>query len=62
MTGKEVLLRALSGQTTTRPAWLPYVGVHGASLIDVTAKEYLQSADLIVQGLTKANELYQPVL
>ena len=60
MTGKEVLLRALSGQTTTRPAWLPYVSVHGASLIDVTAKEYLQSADLIVQGLTKANELYQP--
>jgi hypothetical protein len=54
MTGKELLLRALAGQSTPRPAWLPYVGVHGASLIGATAEAYLQSADLIVDGLNKA--------
>lgn len=60
MTGKELLLCALRGQPTPRPAWLPYVGVHGGKLIGVSAQDYLQSADLIVQGLTKAKELYQP--
>lgn len=60
MTGKELLLKALSGQSTPRPAWLPYVGIHGASLVGVSSEQYLQSADLIVQGLTKAKELYQP--
>ena len=60
MTGKELLLRALNGEQTLRPAWLPYVGVHGASLVGVTAEEYLKSANLIVDGLSKAKELYQP--
>lgn len=60
MTGKDLLLCALSGQSTPRPAWLPYVGVHGGSLIGATAEQYLQSADLIVAGLIKAKDLYQP--
>ncbi len=60
MTGKELLLRALAGEQTPRPAWLPYVGVHGASLVGRTAEEYLKSANLIVAGLSKAKERYQP--
>jgi len=60
MTGKQVLLSALQGKPTERPAWLPYVGVHGGSLIGATADQYLQSADLIVQGLTEAQRRYQP--
>jgi MtaA/CmuA family methyltransferase len=60
MTGKELLLRALKGEKTERPAWLPYVGCHGGQLVGATAEQYLQSADLIVEGLSKARELYKP--
>jgi MtaA/CmuA family methyltransferase len=60
MTGKELLLSAIRGEETPRPAWLPFVGCHGGKLIDKTATEYLQSADLMVEGLKKANELYRP--
>jgi MtaA/CmuA family methyltransferase len=57
---KELLLKSLRNEATPRPAWLPFVGVHGAKMIGVTADKYLQSADLIVQGLRKAHERYRP--
>ncbi|QQE12026.1 uroporphyrinogen decarboxylase family protein [Planctomycetota bacterium] len=60
MTGKEILMCALRGEATPRPAWLPYVGVHGGKLVDAPADKYLQSSDLIVKGLLRANELYRP--
>jgi len=60
MNGKELLLSALAGEETSRPAWLPFVGCHGGFLIGETATEYLQSADLLVKGLKKSKELYQP--
>ncbi len=60
MTGKELIIKAVKGEETPRPAWLPFVGCHGGKLIDKTASEYLQSANLIVEGLKKANELYRP--
>ncbi len=60
MNGKEILLAALSGNETPRPAWVPFVGVHGGSLLNVSATEYLQSSDLIVEGLRKAHDLYRP--
>lgn len=60
MTGKDLLFKAIRGEETSRPAWVPFVGCHGGSLIGETATAYLQSADLIVKGLKKANELYKP--
>ena len=60
MNGKELLLQAVQGKETTRPAWLPFVGCHGGFLIGKTATEYLQSAELIVEGLKKAKSLYKP--
>ena len=60
MNGKELLLSALRGEETSRPAWVPFVGCHGGFLINKTATEYLQSAELMVEGLKKANELYKP--
>ncbi len=60
MTGKQILLDAISGKDTERPAWLPFVGCHGGFLIGKTATEYLQSAELIVEGLRKAKSLYKP--
>ena len=60
MTGKQILLDAIAGKETERPAWLPFVGCHGGFLIGKTATEYLQSADLLVEGLKKAKSLYNP--
>ena len=60
MTGKEILLAAMRNEQTPRPAWLPFVGVHGGKLIGKNATEYLQSADCVVEGLVKAWELYKP--
>ena len=60
MTGKELLLKALKGEETSRPAWVPFVGAHGGHLIGKTATEFLTSADLLVEGLKKAKELYKP--
>jgi len=60
MTGRELLLRAVRGEVTPRPAWLPFVGCHGGKLIGRSAAEYLRSADLLVEGLKKAHQLYRP--
>lgn len=60
MTPRELLLGALRNEKTTRPAWVPFVGVHGGALIGKSATAYLKSADYIVAGLKKAAELYRP--
>lgn len=60
MTGRDIVLAAVRNQKTPRPAWLPFVGCHGGHLIGRTAAEYLQSKDLILQGLTTAVGLYRP--
>jgi len=60
MTGKQILMKAMRNEVTPRPAWVPFVGVHGGHLVGVKASEYLQSADLIVKGLTAALERYRP--
>ncbi len=60
MTGKQLLLDAIRGKKTERPAWLPFVGCHGGFLIGKSATEYLQSAELVVAGLKKAKSLYDP--
>ena len=60
MTGKQILLDAIAGKETSRPAWVPFVGCHGGFLIGKTATEFLKSADLVVEGLKKAKSLYKP--
>lgn len=60
MTGKEILFEALRNGLTPRPAWVPFVGVHGGHLTGVKASDYLRSADLIVGGLTEAVRRYRP--
>jgi len=60
MTSKELILAALRLEETSRPPWLPYVGVHGAKLLGMTATEYLMSAQHICQGLQKAIDVYRP--
>lgn len=60
MNGRDLLLSALKREKTPRAPWLPFIGVHGGAIIGATAKDYLQSSDLLVKGLLKAQELYQP--
>ncbi len=59
-TGRDILLEAVRNETTSRPAWVPFVGSHGAHLLGVTAAEYLRSSELLVRGLKKACESYRP--
>jgi len=56
---KEILFKALENKETSRPPWVPFVGCHGGSLIDVDAEEYLKDEDLIIEGVSKAVELYE---
>ncbi|MCD6323303.1 MAG: uroporphyrinogen decarboxylase family protein [Clostridiales bacterium] len=58
-TGKELVISAIRLETTERVPWVPFVGCHGGSLIDVGADEYLKDADLIVKGQVKAAKLYE---
>ncbi len=60
LSGKDLLLKALRNEETPRPAWVPFVGVHGAKMIGIPADEYLQSADRIVHGVCEAQRRYRP--
>lgn len=60
MSPKQILFDALQGKPTARPAWVPFVGVHGGQLTGKRADEYLQSTEAIVAGLSQAVELYHP--
>jgi MtaA/CmuA family methyltransferase len=58
--GKELVLHALKGGQTPVIPWVPFVGVHGGFLIGCNATDYLHSTELMVEGISKAVELYQP--
>ena len=60
MKGKELILKAFRLEEVERIPWVPFVGIHGAKLIDVPGDKYLQSSELISQGAAKAVELYKP--
>lgn len=60
MTGKELVERAFRLEEIERVPWVPFVGCHGGKLINVRASDYLKSSELIIKGLEKAIELYNP--
>lgn len=60
MNGKQILLDALQSKPVERTPWVPFVGVHGGSLVGVNATEYLKNPDPIVEGLKAAAERYRP--
>lgn len=59
MTGKELVLAAMSMQPTPRTPWVPFVGSHGGLLVGATADKYLQSSELMTKGILTACERYQ---
>lgn len=58
--GKQLIFDALTGKTTERAPWLPFVGCHGGALIGKSAEEYLKSGELIAQGVREAIRQYRP--
>lgn len=60
MKGIELIKQVFRLEEVSRIPWVPFVGVHGASLIGVNATDYLQSADHIFNAADKAIELYRP--
>lgn len=60
MTGKQLVLNAIEGKKVERIPWVPFAGVHSASLIGETATSYLKSSDLMVKGLEEAIKRYRP--
>ncbi|MGM0411123.1 MAG: uroporphyrinogen decarboxylase family protein [Bacillota bacterium] len=60
MKPKEILFNTIEGNKSERIPWVPFVGCHGGKLLGVEAEDYLKDVDLIVEGVTKAIELYEP--
>ena len=60
MTGKERIKQAFACEPVDRVPWVPFVGCHAGALLGVSARDYLVSDKLIVDGISKAIELYQP--
>ena len=60
MHGKELIKKAIKREQVDRIPWLPFVGVHAAKLLGIGAEEYLKSSEHIVNGVTKAINLYNP--
>jgi uroporphyrinogen decarboxylase len=58
--GLKLLKKAFNLEEVERVPWVPFVGVHGGELIGVDADTYLKSSDNIVEGISKAIELYKP--
>ena len=57
---KELLFATLNHEETERAPWVPFAGVHAASLIGVTAKDVLTDGDLLFKSLMEVNRLYKP--
>lgn len=60
MNSKKLVLDAIYNKEVERTPWVPFIGCHAAKLIGVTAEEYFKSSESIVNGVTKACELYKP--
>lgn len=60
MKGLELIRAAMALNQIDRAPWVPFVGVHGAQLAGTDATAYLHSSKLMVEGISRAVEMYQP--
>lgn len=58
--GKQLILDALSHKPVSRTPWIPFAGVHSASLKGYSAEEFLKDADKLVECLMEVNRFYAP--
>ncbi|MGN1015051.1 MAG: uroporphyrinogen decarboxylase family protein [Butyricicoccus sp.] len=57
---KDLLLRCLRHEEVERAPWVPFAGVHAASLKGYDATEMLTDADKAFESLMEVNRLYKP--
>ncbi len=57
---KDLLFRCLKHEDIERAPWVPFAGVHAASLKGYTATEMLTDSDKAVESLLEVNRLYTP--
>ncbi len=60
MKGLKLIKKAMTLQPVDRIPWVPFVGCHAGQLLGLTATQYLQSEEHLVNGVNKAIELYNP--
>lgn len=60
LTGKELLFKVLKHEEVSRPAWVPFAGIHAGKLKGYTAKEILQDGDKLFESLMEVNKIYNP--
>ncbi|MBN1646461.1 MAG: uroporphyrinogen decarboxylase [Spirochaetales bacterium] len=58
--GRDLLLDVLSGKNRERVPWIPYTGVHVASLKGYDAETLLKSSSILTECLLEAFRLYRP--
>ena len=56
---KQLLADAYHGKVTPRVPWVPYVGVHGAFLINEPADRCLQDPQLLAKSVVNAAKRYR---
>ena len=57
---KDILIRTLHHEQTERAPWVPFAGVHAASLKGYTATEMLTDADKAFESLMEVNTCTVP--
>ncbi|MFA9377419.1 MAG: uroporphyrinogen decarboxylase family protein [Lachnotalea sp.] len=60
MSEKQLVLDAITCKEVKRIPWVPFIGCHAASLIDVDCESFFKSTEHIINGVSKAIELYNP--
>ncbi len=60
MTGKELILKTLKNEDTDATPWVPFAGVHAATVLGYTATEVLTQGDKLIECLKEVNRLYKP--
>jgi uroporphyrinogen decarboxylase len=60
MTGKQLILDTLNHIPHDQLPWVPFVGVHAGKLVGYDATEVLTDEAKILEGLSKAIEIYKP--
>ncbi|MFI3238292.1 MAG: uroporphyrinogen decarboxylase family protein [Lachnospiraceae bacterium] len=60
MTGKELIFKTLKNEETGATPWVPFAGVHAATVLGYTATEVLTDGDKLIECLKEVNRLYKP--
>lgn len=58
--GKELIFKAMRHETTERPPWVPFAGIHSGKLKGYTAEDILKDGQKLYECLMEVARLYGP--